>query len=105
VCRSIEVDPHTACKALKFHPKFAANTAGAAHPNGPGASFHVRVLAKEGPSSDPKVSTEANIKRVEVQLPKGEGIRLGLVGNTAIKRGLRSPSSRPCLTPPSAHSN
>ena len=53
------------CAALKFQPKFSANTAGAAHPNGPGASFHVRVLAKEGPGGG-----EANIKRVEVQLPK-----------------------------------
>jgi hypothetical protein len=53
------------CAALKFAPKFSANTAGAAHPNGPGASFHVRVLAKEGPGGG-----EANIKRVEVQLPK-----------------------------------
>ena len=55
----------TNCATLKFDPKFSANTAGAAHPNGPGASFHVRVLAKEGPGGG-----EANIKRVEVQLPK-----------------------------------
>jgi hypothetical protein len=53
------------CALLKFAPKFSANTAGAAHPNGPGASFHVRVLAHEGPGGG-----EANIKRVEVQLPK-----------------------------------
>jgi hypothetical protein len=58
------------CKALPFKPRFSASTNAAAHPNGPGASFHVRLLAHEGPSSDPKVSTEANIKRVEVQLPK-----------------------------------
>jgi len=55
----------TNCAALKFAPKFSANTAGAAHPNGPGASFHVRLGAKEGPGGG-----EANIKRVEVQLPK-----------------------------------
>jgi hypothetical protein len=53
------------CRELEFHPKVAVTTAGAAHPNGPGASFHVRVLAHEGPGGG-----EANIKRVEVQLPK-----------------------------------
>jgi len=58
------------CQSLKFAPKFSANTAGAAHPNGPGASFHVRVLAKEGPTGSGQASGEANIKRVEVQLPK-----------------------------------
>jgi len=58
------------CKNLPFAPKFSANTAGAAHPNGPGASFHVRVLAHEGPTGSGQASGEANIKRVEVQLPK-----------------------------------
>jgi hypothetical protein len=60
----------TNCATLKFTPKFSANTAGAAHPNGPGASFHVRLLAHEGPTGSGQASGEANIKRVEVQLPK-----------------------------------
>jgi hypothetical protein len=60
----------TNCASLKFQPNFTATTAGAATPNGTGASFHVRLLAKEGPTGPGQDSGEANVKRVEVQLPK-----------------------------------
>jgi hypothetical protein len=52
-----------ACRALQFHPKFSASTAGKASKAG-GASLEVKVAAKGGPNGG-----EANIHSVKVALP------------------------------------
>lgn len=64
------------CALLRFRPSFKASTAGAASAKGNGASLHVGVTAAEGPPSSPSVAGEANIKRVDVQLPKALPARL-----------------------------
>jgi len=50
-----------ACAALAFHPTFQAKTQGRASANGNGASLTVNVTQKTG---------QANIRKVDVQLPK-----------------------------------
>ncbi len=64
------------CAVLGFHPHFKASTAGAASAKRNGASLRVSVTAAEGPPSNPSVASEANIKRVDVQLPKALPARL-----------------------------
>ena len=56
------------CASLPFKPAFTASTRG----NGSrrnGAAFTVRVSTRQGPGANPAVPGEANIRRVEVQLP------------------------------------
>ncbi len=58
----------TDCASFPFHPKFTASTCG----NGTrrnGAAFTVRVSTHQGPGSSGGAAPEANIRRVEVQLP------------------------------------
>ncbi len=55
------------CRELPFHPVFTASTPGAASRSN-GASLKVRIAAKQGP--DVKAGEqEANIRKVDVQLP------------------------------------
>jgi hypothetical protein len=64
------------CAALRFHPSFKASTGGAASVRGNGASLHVNVSAHQGPQGSPTMIGEANLKRVDVQLPKALPARL-----------------------------
>jgi hypothetical protein len=59
------------CGALRFQPSFSASTQGNGTFNHNGASFDVKVASGEGPGSG-----EANIRKVEVQLPKRLPARL-----------------------------
>jgi hypothetical protein len=56
------------CRALAFHPAFAVSTSGHTSKAG-GASLHVHVATKEGPSAGSFAIREANIAKVEVALP------------------------------------
>jgi hypothetical protein len=56
------------CRALAFHPAFAVSTSGHTS-KANGASLHVHVATKEGPSAGSSAIREANIAKVEVQLP------------------------------------
>jgi hypothetical protein len=53
------------CATLKFKPSFKASTQGNDRIKGLGASLDVKIATGQGPGSD-----EANIRKVEVQLPK-----------------------------------
>jgi hypothetical protein len=58
------------CSSLTFAPSFSVSTdARHATVRGHGASLLVRLAAKEGPGATPTAPAEANIKRVDVQLP------------------------------------
>lgn len=57
------------CASLGFHPDFTATTQGNGAFSHNGASLKVKISTKQGPSSNPAVPTEANIKRVDVALP------------------------------------
>jgi hypothetical protein len=63
------------CAHMPFKPKFTATTQGNASANngGNGASLVVEVSSKGGPGTK---GEEANIKKVDVQLPKGLSARL-----------------------------
>jgi hypothetical protein len=76
---SVGVSSHfeaSSCAGMPFAPAFAASTRGNASFNGNGASLTVRITAHGGPPSDPATRPEANIKRVDVQLPKALPARL-----------------------------
>jgi hypothetical protein len=53
------------CAALDFKPRFSASTQGNGTFNHNGASFDVKLATSQGPRSD-----EANIRKVEVRLPR-----------------------------------
>src|SRR6185437_10509295 len=53
------------CAALSFHPKFTASTQAGGTFNRGGASLDVKISSNQGAESH-----EANIRKVEVQLPK-----------------------------------
>jgi hypothetical protein len=57
------------CRELAFAPKFSASTQGNGLFNRNGASLNVKISTKQGPQSNPAVQAEANIKKVDVQLP------------------------------------
>ena len=57
------------CATLPFKPSFSASTQGNGTTKGNGASLDVRVATNEGPSSNASAPAEANIARVDVQLP------------------------------------
>jgi hypothetical protein len=57
------------CRGLTFAPKFSASTQGNGLFNRNGASLNVKISTKQGPQSNPAVQAEANIKKVDVQLP------------------------------------
>jgi hypothetical protein len=59
------------CAALKFKPSFKATTQGNGTFNHNGASLYVKLTTGQGPGSG-----EANIRKVEVQLPKKLPARL-----------------------------
>jgi hypothetical protein len=59
------------CAALGFKPRFSASTQGNGTFNHNGASFDVKLTTNQGPRSH-----EANIRKVEVQLPKALPARL-----------------------------
>jgi hypothetical protein len=63
------------CAHMPFKPKFTATTEGKASANngGNGASLIVQVSSKGGPGTK---GEEANIRKVDVQLPKGLSARL-----------------------------
>ena len=63
------------CAALAFKPRFSASTQGNGTFNHNGASLNVKITTRQGPH-DPGTSGEANIRRVEVQLPKRLPARL-----------------------------
>jgi hypothetical protein len=56
------------CANLPFKPSFAVSTSGKTS-KANGASLHVHLSMNEGPSSNPQVPAEANIAKVDVQLP------------------------------------
>jgi hypothetical protein len=63
------------CRELSFKPLFAVSTQStASKPNG--VSLRVRVTANQGPRNAPAGPGEANIKRVDVQLPQSMPSRL-----------------------------
>jgi hypothetical protein len=57
------------CRELAFAPKFSASTQGNGLFNRNGASLNAKISTKQGPQSNPAVQAEANIKKVDVQLP------------------------------------
>ncbi|HTD07487.1 MAG TPA: hypothetical protein VK680_01235 [Solirubrobacteraceae bacterium] len=57
------------CRGLTFAPKFSASTQGNATFNRNGASLKVNISTNEGAQSNPAAATEANIRKVNVQLP------------------------------------
>jgi hypothetical protein len=59
------------CATLAFNPRFSASTQGNGTFNHNGASFDVKLATGQGPESH-----EANIRKVEVQLPKALPARL-----------------------------
>jgi len=63
------------CAALSFKPRFTAATQGNGTFNHAGASLNVKIATRQGPH-DPGTSGEANIRKVEVQLPKRLPARL-----------------------------
>jgi hypothetical protein len=63
------------CPDLSFHPSFTASTQGNGTFNHNGASLDVKIATSQGPHS-PSTSGEANIRKVEVQLPKRLPARL-----------------------------
>lgn len=56
------------CKSLSFKPSFTVSTSGKTSKQN-GASLHVHLSTNQGPSSNPQVPAEANIAKVDVQLP------------------------------------
>lgn len=56
------------CAGLAFKPDFKVSTSGKTSKQN-GASLHVHLSTNEGPSSNPQVPAEANIAKVDVQLP------------------------------------
>jgi hypothetical protein len=64
----------TNCPALKFAPTFTVSTQGHASKAG-GASLDVKIQTRQGPGQAPGVQ-EANIRKVDVQLPKDLPSRL-----------------------------
>jgi hypothetical protein len=65
------------CSALTFAPSFSVSTdARHATVRGHGASLLVHLAAREGPSATPTTPAEANIRRVDVQLPIALAARL-----------------------------
>jgi len=64
-----------ACANLPFKPKFTASTLGKASFSGNGASLVVRVASQSGPGLKPG-QEEANIRKLDVQLPKALPTRL-----------------------------
>ena len=58
------------CATLPFRPLFTASTQANGNFNGNGASLHVTIAANgQGPQSNVAAAAEANIKKVDVQLP------------------------------------
>ncbi len=57
----------TGCSALKFAPSFTASTQGHASRNN-GASLDVKITTHQGPG-EPAGTEEANVRKVDVQLP------------------------------------
>jgi hypothetical protein len=58
----------TGCSAMPFKPAFSVSTQGNGTRKGNGASLTVKVTSKQGPTLKPG-EEEANIKKVDVQLP------------------------------------
>ena len=56
------------CSRLRFAPKFSVSTSGKTSKAG-GASLRVHLATDQGPSSNPSVPAEADLSKVEVQLP------------------------------------
>jgi hypothetical protein len=57
------------CASLPFKPSFTASTQGNGNFNDNGASLDVKIATHQGPSANPAVAAEANIAKVDVQLP------------------------------------
>lgn len=62
------------CTSLPFHPSFTASTQGNGETNGHGASLDVKIATHEGPTAG--AGEEANIAKVDVQLPVALSSRL-----------------------------
>jgi hypothetical protein len=58
----------SSCQGLRFAPKFSVTTNGKTS-KASGASLQVHLATGEGPSTTPGVPAEANLSKVEVQLP------------------------------------
>jgi hypothetical protein len=56
------------CPSLAFHPSFTVSTSGKTS-KANGASLDVKVSSGGGPHADPRAVAEANIAKVDVQLP------------------------------------
>jgi hypothetical protein len=56
------------CSNLPFKPSFTVSTSGKTSKQN-GASLHIHLSTNEGPSSNPQVPNEADIAKVDVQLP------------------------------------
>ncbi len=58
------------CAGLAFKPSFSASTQGNGSFGGNGASLDVKIATHEGPTASAAALGEANMARVEVELPK-----------------------------------
>jgi hypothetical protein len=77
----------TNCAKLAFLPSFSASTQANGSFNGNGASLNVRIAARgQGPRSSASVYPEANIKKVDVQLPLALPSRLTTLQKACTER-------------------
>jgi hypothetical protein len=75
------------CANLAFHPSFAASTQANGNFTGNGASLNVKIAAPgQGPASSPSAQPEANIKKVDVQLPVSMPSRLTTLQKACTER-------------------
>jgi uncharacterized repeat protein (TIGR01451 family) len=89
------------CATLAFHPSFSASTQANGNFNGNGASLTVRIAAPgQGPQSTPSTAPEANIKKVDVQLPLEMPSRLTTLQKACTERQF---SLNPAGCPPESN--
>jgi uncharacterized repeat protein (TIGR01451 family) len=75
------------CGELPFKPNFSASTQGNGGSRGNGASLDVKISApRQGPSSNPSTLPEANIAKVDVQLPLALPSRLKTLQKACTER-------------------
>jgi type 1 fimbria pilin len=64
------------CASLAFRPHFSASTQSNGTAGGHGASLDVKIATHQGPDPTTGVASEANIHKVDVQLPEALSSRL-----------------------------
>jgi uncharacterized repeat protein (TIGR01451 family) len=82
------------CSGLQFKPKFTAATESNGTFNRDGASLDVKITSGEGPGAS---SHEANIRKVEVQLPKALPSRLTTLNKACTEHQF---AANPAACPP-----